>query len=232
MIPYLLAAIGGYFIGESQKKEKDAPKMASGGQLPRYFRVSFMGDNYGTTAWGHTESEAINNARKSLKLGDDVEVKDIVEIKFRNGVPVSDWAKELRAKGRQFNDGGMMAEEVLDMKIKKYEEAYKNPNLTTGAKKSIRMKLNELKAYRKGTHNELSKYGKMEDGGMTDYYEDLRVYVQGVGTIYQGNSLSEATDVFDEYYANNPHAEMVMVDEKYGDEIKWANTSSTDDNDD
>jgi hypothetical protein len=25
---------------------------------------------------------------------------------------------------------------------------------------------------------------------------------------------------------------MVMVDEKYGDEIKWANTSSTDDNDD
>lgn len=73
---------------------------------------------------------------------------------------------------------------------------------------------------------------KFDDGGMTDYYEDLRVYVQGVGTIYKGNSLSEATDVFDEYYANNPHAEMVMVDEKYGDEIKWANTSSTDDNDD
>jgi hypothetical protein len=95
-----------------------------------------------------------------------------------------DVQENLRELERNYKmeDGGMMAEEVLDMKIKKYEEAYKNPNLTTGAKKSIRMKLNELKAYRKGTHNELSKYGKMEDGGMTDYYEDLRVYVQIIHT--------------------------------------------------
>jgi hypothetical protein len=73
---------------------------------------------------------------------------------------------------------------------------------------------------------------KFDKGGMEDYYEDLRVYVQGVGTIYQGNSLAEATDVFDEYYDNNPHAEMVMVDEKYGDEIKWANVSNEYDDED
>ena len=79
------------------------------------------------------------------------------------------------------------------------------------------------------SHKEKYADGGMMAKGDMDYYDDLRVYVQGVGTIYQGNSLSEATDVFDEYYANNPHAEMVMVDEKYGDEIKWANTSSTDD---
>jgi hypothetical protein len=44
--------------------------------------------------------------------------------------------------------------------------------------------------------------------------------------------LAEATDVFDEYYDNNPHAEMVMVDEKYGDEIKWANVSNEYDDED
>jgi hypothetical protein len=72
-----------------------------------------------------------------------------------------------------------------------------------------------------------SKYedgGMMAKGGMMeDYYDDIRVYVQGVGTIYQGHSRKEATEVFDKYYDNNPHAEMVMVDEKYGDELQWAN---------
>ena len=68
-------------------------------------------------------------------------------------------------------------------------------------------------------------------GGETDsedFYEKLQVHVQGVGTIYEGQSLREATEVFDEYYANHPHAEIVMVDEKYGDEIKWANVDVDD----
>ena len=78
---------------------------------------------------------------------------------------------------------------------------------------------------------------KMADGGQTfndseadDFYEDLQVYVQGKGSIYKGKSLKEATEAFDDYYAKHPHAEIVMVDEKYGDELKWANVES--DNDD
>jgi hypothetical protein len=72
--------------------------------------------------------------------------------------------------------------------------------------------------------------GKYADGGdVQDFYENIQVHVQGVGTIYQGQSLREATEVFDEYYANHPHAEIVMVDEKYGEEIKWGNFSSDDD---
>jgi len=77
----------------------------------------------------------------------------------------------------------------------------------------------------------------MADGGQTfndseadDFYEDLQVYVQGKGSIYKGKSLKEATEAFDDYYAKHPHAEIVMVDEKYGDELKWANVES--DNDD
>jgi hypothetical protein len=63
-----------------------------------------------------------------------------------------------------------------------------------------------------------------------DFYENLQVYVQGIGTIYHGQSLKEAKNIFDNHLANNPQAEVVVVDEKYGDEIFCANIKTNNNN--
>lgn len=111
MIPYLLAAVGGYLIGQSQKK--DVPQMADGGMAGHeklYFVRFDTGDvSTSTTARGGTKEEAIENARKSLKLGDE-KVIAVAEINKKNGVP--------------FADGGMMAKggevETALSKLKKF----------------------------------------------------------------------------------------------------------------
>ena len=46
--------------------------------------------------------------------------------------------------------------------------------------------------------------------------------------IYVGSDLSKATNIFDEYYANNPHDEIVILN-KYGLDIKSANIHEEDD---
>ena len=55
-------------------------------------------------------------------------------------------------------------------------------------------------------------------GGGVDYYEQLAVYVQGVGSIYNGTSMRKASDKARAYKKKKPNAEIVIVDEKYGDE--------------
>lgn len=57
-------------------------------------------------------------------------------------------------------------------------------------------------------------------GGMdsVDFYEQLAVYVQGVGSIYNGTSMRKAIEKARQYEKKNPKAEIVIVDEKYGDE--------------
>lgn len=292
MIPYLLAALGGYLIGESQKKENeksDAPQMAKGGSVKSnihlYHHKTSGGAEYlcsskvkGSKDEGSFDSKYTVRMDGAKKHGGELYIRDEMgrkEIKLYyhktsggaeylmssalkgtdEGSPDSkyivriDGAKthggELMIKDKM-EDGGMMYAKGGKVKKKWIQDAL------GGDEGSLR-RTAKRKGLLRGDENlsmtdlkKLQKMGgktakrahlaetlrKFDDGGMTDYYEDLRVYVQGVGTIYKGNSLSEATDVFDEYYANNPHAEMVMVDEKYGDEIKWANTSSTDDNDD
>ena len=59
---------------------------------------------------------------------------------------------------------------------------------------------------------------KMAKGGGVDYYEQLAVYVQGEGSIYNGTSMKKAIDKANSYLKNNPKAEIAIVDEKYGDE--------------
>jgi antirestriction protein len=54
-------------------------------------------------------------------------------------------------------------------------------------------------------------------GGGVDYYEQLAVYVQGKGSIYNGTSMKQAINKANYYLKNNPSAEIVIVDEKYGD---------------
>lgn len=49
------------------------------------------------------------------------------------------------------------------------------------------------------------------------YYEQLAVYVQGVGSIYNGTSMQTAVNKAKSYLKNNPKAEIVISDEKYGD---------------
>ena len=213
------------------KSTTDLPPIYAKGGMAGHGKLYFVrfdtGDVLtGTTARGATKEEAIENARKSLKLGDE-KVIAVAEINKKNGVPL-EMAKGGKVKKKWIQDALGGDEGSLRRTAKRKGLLKGDENLSmTDLKKLQKM------GGKTGKRAHLAEtLRKFDDGGMTDYYEDLRVYVQGVGTIYKGNSLSEATDVFDEYYANNPHAEMVMVDEKYGDEIKWANTSSTDDNDD
>jgi len=56
------------------------------------------------------------------------------------------------------------------------------------------------------------------DGGGVDYYEQLAVYVQGVGSLYNGKSMKKALEIANSYNKKHPKAEIVIVDEKYGDE--------------
>lgn len=58
------------------------------------------------------------------------------------------------------------------------------------------------------------KYAK---GGGVDFYEQLAVYVQGVGSIYNGTSMKKAIEKANSYLKKNPKAEIVISDEKYGD---------------
>lgn len=63
------------------------------------------------------------------------------------------------------------------------------------------------------------KIVRMADGGKTeDFYEQLAVYVQGKGEIYRGTSMKKALEKANDYLAKNPKAEIVVVDDKYGDE--------------
>jgi hypothetical protein len=60
---------------------------------------------------------------------------------------------------------------------------------------------------------------KMAEGGKTeDYYEQLAVYVQGKGEIYRGTSMKKALEKANDYLSKNPKSEIVVVDDKYGDE--------------
>jgi predicted transcriptional regulator len=54
-------------------------------------------------------------------------------------------------------------------------------------------------------------------GGEIDYYENLAVYVQGKGQIFQGTSMKQAIEKARMYLKKNPNFEVVIVDEKYGD---------------
>ena len=54
-------------------------------------------------------------------------------------------------------------------------------------------------------------------GAANDYYEQLAVYVQGVGSIYNGTSMKKAIDKANSYLKKNAKAEIVISDEKYGD---------------
>ena len=58
----------------------------------------------------------------------------------------------------------------------------------------------------------------LELGGGVDFYEQLSVYIQGVGLIYKGTSMRKAIEKAREYEKKNPNAEIHIVDEKYGDE--------------
>jgi hypothetical protein len=65
---------------------------------------------------------------------------------------------------------------------------------------------------------------KFAEGGMMDegdFYENLSVYVQGKGEIYEGTSMSEAVSVANSYMKKYPNAEITIVDEKYGDEYDF-----------
>jgi hypothetical protein len=72
--------------------------------------------------------------------------------------------------------------------------------------------INEESLY-KTKQNQYAKGGEVDD-----FYDNLQVHVQGVGTIYHGQSMKEAIKKAEAHLLKNPKAEVVIVDEKYGDE--------------
>jgi len=135
----------------------------------------------------------------------------------------------------KMEDGGYMAKggEVTEQEAKEKLVKLRNEeqlNFSIGNHGLIFMSLkngnkksydNYKKAYE---HYLNSKGGYMEDGGYmakggsNDFYENLQVHVQGVGTIYHGKSMKAAISKAKTYLSKNPKAEIVIVDEKYGDE--------------
>lgn len=153
MIPFLLAAAGGYLIGSSLKSEK----FASGGRIK-------VGTFDEAQLKNREDKKAVEKAMKDtgLKYVDTKIVKK----------------------------GGKM---YMDVFLIPDEEYYKSSKFADG--------------------------GMMAKGGKTeDYYEDLRVYVQGVGEIYNGKSMKAAISAAEKHLKKHPKAEVAIVDEKYGDE--------------
>ncbi len=104
---------------------------------------------------------------------------------------------EMNKQGIQFRKGG------------KTDDKPKEPK----GKKMVKTK--EPKIVRGFFDDEPYEYAK---GGGVDYYEQLAVYVQGVGSIYNGTSMRKAIEKARAYEKKKPNAEIIIVDEKYGDE--------------
>jgi hypothetical protein len=111
MIPYILAAVGGYLIGQSQKK--DMPQMAEGGQMKEFKKAKSI--------IFPTKSEAIKRSGM-LKTYYGNSARDFKVIKNGNGWAVSfEYVPNdvLGEMDGMMADGGMMAKggifEVGDM---------------------------------------------------------------------------------------------------------------------
>ena len=105
--------------------------------------------------------------RKGLLRGDEnLSMTDLKKLQKMGGKTGK--RAHLAETLRKFDDGGM-----IDKKIESLEIALNNPNLSPKTKRQIKMKLNEMKAFKEGRYSDESKYGKFEDGGMMAN-DDLR----------------------------------------------------------
>jgi hypothetical protein len=113
----------------------------------------------------------------------------------------------------------------LDEMVEKYQMWLDKNNLPQMSADELLVdeSVNLTKEQRKYIQNFSNEWDEEQDkyakGGQTDdFYDNLQVHVQGVGTIYHGQSMKAAIKKADAYLLKNPKAEVVIVDEKYGDE--------------
>ena len=253
MLPVILAAVGGYLVYDSLK----AKKFADGGitdvkqgdkvdlstisqSLNSNLELDFNNDDLIAL-----KSRLISGQQKGSYIRTS---PDGGEIKFEDGTTFEVLKKDgkinvlktsktsKKSKSKRKVVGGQSDEELYEaladmgydfgeMGSEDFDEdGFSETAVNLGYRYDEKKKL-------WNNNNMMAKGGQtFNDSETDDFYEDLQVYVQGKGSIYKGKSLKEATKAFDDYYAKHPHAEIVMVDEKYGDELKWANVES--DNDD
>lgn len=138
MIPYILAAVGGYLIGQSQKKE--LRKFEDGGIM--------VNDDLRKAIYDMDEDEYENFcAEYELDSDDSNEVENFVyDAKMSEAKKMIEDIKSGKYnKDEKFSDGGM-----IDKKIEGLESALANPDLSSDTKSTIKMKLKELKKIKEG----------------------------------------------------------------------------------
>jgi hypothetical protein len=118
---------------------------------------------------------------------------------------------------------GKLTATDLERLIAEYEEALKRLRKMlekVRAEKMARGGRTKPKPKMVRTIFEEEEFDYARGGGIDveDYYENLAVYVQGKGQIYQGTSMKKAVEKANLYMSKNPKSEIAIVDEKYGDE--------------
>ena len=102
MIPYLLAVVGGYLIGDSigEDIEKKIPEFADGGTIELYY-VQDANGNVKNISKSYEDADRF--WEKSLKFNGDIRVAI---------VPKEDWEKEKVSSSniKRYAEGGVMAE--------------------------------------------------------------------------------------------------------------------------
>lgn len=210
------------FIGNYSKLE-EANKVAENKgleRLPMYMRMAkggYMAE--GGMSQGYDDRE---DERLGMEHG-KISSKDLDSTHARR-----DDARfeERMAKGGYYAEGGRIKvgtfneEQLINKEDKKAVEK---------AREETGLKYVDTKIIKKGGKMYMEVYlipneeyynsSKFAKGGeVNDFYDNLQVHVQGVGTIYHGQSMKAAIKKADAYLLKNPKAEVVIVDDKYGDE--------------
>lgn len=200
----------GYYTG-GYYEEDEEDKYAEGGRVTKYVAVYVVQGNYGQGWEDLTAHDNRKDARSEMRVYDDNESYPHRVIQRR--VLRTDYEKGNYAEG---GETGRYKYGIFTISENGEELGHtfysNNPDLELdpyGDDVPVSIGSNQIVKL-------IDEYA--EGGEAGDYYEQLAVYVQGVGSIYNGTSMKKAVEKANSYLKKNKNAEIVIVDEKYGDE--------------
>ena len=220
MIPFIIAGAVGF--GIAKLLEKDTKKYAEGGDVLPKYRVLFVDENgreldeYFATL---TQAKVRFNQYKKDKI--ETNIEKLIKEKDGDVNYESTEYSYTPDEDEEYADGGKVS-----AKLKKLKSEMKQIWEEIGEQYSDKKEMLMSAGYDGSEANDLKheewKYlgNDVQIKLINDYfayYEKLAVYVQGVGSIYNGTSMQSAVNKANSYLKNNPKAEIVISDEKYGD---------------
>jgi len=211
--------------------------MKKGGSTTKLKEIALPNSNLYLYGWGRD-----TNGNSAIKIGFPNRKGFTIQT---NGVlPFSNSIKNTSLSDLSENDIEKIEKEVVNY-VKNYGssnqksiiKAYKNGGKLIGKKKNLDLNKNGkldsedfkmIRGNKKANggladvpesfpNNDAVSYKTGGKVDAKDYYEQLAVYVQGVGSIYNGTSMKKAIDKANSYLKKNAKAEIVISDEKYGD---------------